>query len=149
MTADPDEEALAWSGETDPSHIEGPKPAVGKPKAGAGTTRVVELPADAAKPTTPAALLIAYGILGGVYLIYTLGWVITVQRLGAVRGASAELLTEIMFQFGEFLAIASPALWFAAVFLLTRGRKPFPRLLLLLIGVVVVLPWPFVLGAWA
>lgn len=147
MTADPDEEALAWAGDTDPSHVAGPKPEAARPEK--ATTTVVELPAEPTKPVTPAALLVAYGILAGAYLIYTLGWIVTVQRLTVVRVPSSELLTEIMFQFGEFLAIASPALWFAAVFLLTRGRKPLPRLLLLLVGIVAVLPWPFVLGAWA
>ena len=40
-----------------------------------------------------------------------------------------------MFQLGEFLAIARPALWFVAAFILTRGRKPLVRLLWLLVGV--------------
>jgi hypothetical protein len=93
-------------------------------------------------------LLITYGVLAGIFLIYTIGWVIAVQRLNAVRVASSELLSEIMFQLGEFLAIASPVIWIGAAFLLTRGRKPIVRLLWLLVGLVAVLPWPFVLGAW-
>ena len=137
MTADPDEDALAWAGDTDPSHIDAPQPRV----------EVVETPAE--KPSIPSVLLITYGILGGIYLIYTLGWVITVQRLNGARAASTEVLNAIMFQLGEFLAIASPAIWFGAAFLLTRGRKPIVRLLILLAGIIAVLPWPFVLGAWA
>jgi hypothetical protein len=130
MTAEPDEDALAWKGDepVEPTKV------------------LVE--DEPAKPGTPSLLLITYGVLGGVYLIYTIGWIITIQRLNGIRNGSTELLSEIMFQLGEFLAIASPALWLATVFLVTRDRKPILRLLGLLIGLVAVLPWPFVLGAW-
>ena len=146
MTADPDDEALAWAGETDPSHVDGP--AVERPVVKPPVVERVETPTDPAKPI-PAALLVTYGILAGVYLIYTLGWVTSILRLNAIRVPYSDPLSEIMFQLGEFLAIASPALWFAAVFLLSRGRKPLVRLLWILVGLVAVLPWPFVLGAWA
>jgi len=140
-TADPDDEALAWAGDEKP---------VGEPVTKPVVERVeTSSDGDATKPQIPAALLIAYGILGGVYLIYTLGWVTSIVRLNAVRAQFADPLSEIMFQFGEFLAIASPVVWFAGVFLLSRGRKPIVRLIWLLVGLAVVLPWPFVLGAWA
>jgi hypothetical protein len=140
MTADPDEdEATTWAGDTDPSHIAAP----------VSKAAPVEMsPADKPKPATPSMLLITYGVLGGIFLIYTAGWFAAVTRLNSVRVSSGDVLTEIMFQLGEFLAIASPAIWFGAVFLLTRGVRPIVRLLWLLAGVVVVLPWPFVLGAW-
>ena len=146
MTADP-QDGLSWGGETDPSHVDGPQAVtpLSRPAHTPSTQPATQL---AEKTQTPAALLITYGILGGAYLIYTLGWVVAVTRLNGVRGASSELLSEIMFQFGEFLAIASPALWFAAVFALTRSRKPIVRLLWILVGLVPVLPWPFVLGVW-
>lgn len=140
MAADPDEEdATTWAGDTDPSHIAAPAS-----KAAPAET----LSADKPKPATPSMLLVTYGVLGGVLLIYTAGWFAAVTRLNSVRVTSGDVLTEIMFQLGEFLAIAGPAIWFGAVFLLTRGRKPIVRLLWLLAAVVVVLPWPFVLGAW-
>ncbi len=135
------EDALVWGGETDPSHVDGPATR----SADAAGQSVVDRDD---KPQIPGVLLVIYGILGGVYLIYTLGWVITVTRLTGVRAASSELLSEIMFQLGEFLAIASPALWFVAVFALTRNRRPVVRLLWVLLGLVVVIPWPFVLGVW-
>lgn len=133
-----DDEATTWAGDTDPSHVATPAP--DEPVETAG--------AVAAKPATPPMLLVTYGVLGGIYLIYTAGWFAAVTRLDAARLTSGDLLTEIMFQFGEFLAIASPAAWFGAVFLLTRGTRLIVRLLWLLAGVIVVLPWPFVLGAW-
>jgi hypothetical protein len=138
MMSDPHEEATTWAGDTDPTHV-----AALAPPAVAQTAT-----AEVAKPAVPAALLITYGVLGGAYLLYTAGWFASIVRLNAVRASSGEALSEIMFQLGEFLAIASPLFWFGAVFLLTRDRKLIVRLLWLLAGIVVLLPWPFVLGAW-
>lgn len=125
--ADPDEEALGWAGdERDAAAV--PPPRAREPREG---------------DSIPGPLLITYGILAGLYLIYTVGWIITVTRSPT---SLPSLLGEIMFQLGEFLAIASPALWFAAVLVLTRRRKPVVRLLWFLIGLAVVVPWPFLLG---
>ena len=134
---DDDDAALAWAGDEKPAPVTGPK----------AETRIVEVAPDA-KPQMPAALLITYGILAGAYLIYTIGWVVSVQRYNATVVTSPEPLNAFMFGLGEILAMLAPALWFAAALLLTRGRKPVIRLLALLIGLVVVLPWPFVLGVW-
>lgn len=100
-------------------------------------------------PQLPAILLVTYGILGGIHLIYLAGWVIVLQRLNSISVPSSDALSEIMSQFGEALAIMSPVAWFAAAFMLTKGRRPIVRLLWLLAGLVVVAPWPYVLGAWA
>lgn len=131
MTApgrDEDEAALAWAGDEQPSARPVPAPAEAAPET---------------KPQMPAMLLITYGVIAGILLIYTVGWVVSVSRSGYT---APDPLSEIMWQFGEFLAIASPALWFGIVFLLTRHAKPLVRLLLLLLGLVLVIPWPFVMG---
>jgi hypothetical protein len=124
---DADDDALSWAGdERDAAAIAPPKER--EPRS---------------PDTLPAPLLITYGIIAGLYLIYTLGWIITITRSSTTL---PNLLGEIMFQLGEFLAIASPALWFVAVLTLTRGRKPVVRLVWLLLGLLVVVPWPFLLG---
>ena len=41
-------------------------------------------------------------------------------------------------------AIAAPALWFLASWVLTRGRAAWIRVAVLLAGVVLLVPWPFV-----
>lgn len=146
MSADPDEDALSWGGESDSTHIDAPVTAVKGPAKAAPKTEVVV--DAAAKPAVSSLQLVSYGVLAGVYLIYTIGWVVAIQRLNAVQVASSEVLNAVMFGLGEILAMASPAIWFAAAFLLTRGRKPIVRLLWVLLGLVAVLPWPFVLGAW-
>jgi hypothetical protein len=139
MTADPDEEALAWAGDSESGRGGADKTAG---EAAAPKPRVKVIVDEAPKPRTSSLLLVTYGILAGAYLIYTLGWVVAVQRLGA---SVVGVLAQLMFGLGEILAIASPAIWFAAVFLLTRGSKPLLRLVWLLVGLAVVIPWGFLL----
>ena len=138
--ADPEDDdvALAWAGDEK------------VPVAPVGDPRIVEVAPPVTKQQIPAPLLVTYGILAGAYLIYTFGWVASIVRYNdpVLRPASPEPLNAFMFGLGEILAILAPALWFAAALLLTRGRKPLVRLVVLLVGLIVVLPWPFVLGVW-
>ncbi|MBC7589658.1 MAG: hypothetical protein H7226_01265 [Salinibacterium sp.] len=126
-----DDEALEWAGD------ERADPAV----------RVVR-ERTVGQSQLPALLLVTYGIVGGIHLIYVAGWVVGLQRLNNISVSSSDALTAIMFPLGEALAIVSPMAWFAAAFLLTRGRRSIVRLLWLLAGLVVVAPWPYILGAW-
>jgi hypothetical protein len=126
---DPDddlEEGLRWDGDV-------PEP----------IAPVAVAPTEDSAPATSSALLIAYGIIAGAYLLYTVGWAIAATRLAT--GATT-ILGEFMAQFGEFLAIASPIVWFGAVLFLTRRRKPAVRLLWLVIGLLVLAPLPFIVG---
>lgn len=135
MAADRDEEALSWSGETDPTHISAP--------VAAKTAKSKSAPAAAdtqGKPLHPA-LLIIFGVLAGVYLLYAVGWVIAGFSSRVPVGG---VFFGIMYQVGEALAIASPFLWAIAVWL--RVKKPVWRMLWLLVGVVVLAPWPFIIG---
>ena len=133
MTADPDEEALSWSGETDPTHVAAPGPAAATRQL-AGD---LDARADAANPV----LLVVMGILAGVYLLYAIGWGVHAFTTPA---RAVGIFPVIMYQLGEFFSIASPFLWAAAVWLLTK--KPGWRLLWLFVGVLVLAPWPLVLG---
>ncbi|MHA6667453.1 hypothetical protein ACX3O0_01140 [Homoserinimonas sp. A447] len=134
MSRDPDD-PLSWGDETDPTHVDAP-PAV---QRNAETS-------PSASPTTSSAMLVVYGIFGGAYLLYIVGWIIAVQRDTYTQGS---LLSEIMYQFGEFLAIASPAVWFGAVLLLNRDSRAVARISWLLAGLLLVAPWPFILGGLA
>ncbi|MCY7326170.1 MAG: hypothetical protein LH605_08585 [Microbacteriaceae bacterium] len=135
MASDRDDDALTWGGESeDPSYLDGP----GSTAPTDGVDPEPAVPASA----TASALLVAYGIFGGVYLLYLIGWVISVQRDAFTASG---LFFEIMYQFGEFLAIVSPALWFGLALLLTRGRRPALRVAWLVAGIVLLAPWPFLL----
>ncbi len=114
-------------------------------------------PTEAAPPSAPAAsvaadddeapaglsnaMLLLVGVVGGVYLLYSVGWVVGGLRL---QPLASFLVADAMFLPWFVLAIAAPALWFLATWVLTRGRAAWVRVALLLAGVVLLVPWPFV-----
>lgn len=137
MRAD-DDEALTWDEVSDPTHVAVP------PET---PVRVdpVETPAVepvVPKPTTSSFLLVSYGILGGVVLLYTVGWILGIRQ---VVFASNDTLGGVASFVSQVLAVAAPVIWFGSSFVVTRGKKPIVRLLVLLLGLVATLPLPFVL----
>ncbi|WP_407358305.1 hypothetical protein LTA6_003387 [Microbacterium sp. LTA6] len=147
MTSDSDsDDALGWAGDeqspkSDPSLPRGWN-AVGKGSAKVGRIEAdgTVTPADAPAPMS-TAMLVTLGIVGGIYLLYTVGWVIGGLRL---KPLTALIVADAMFVPWFVLAIAAPALWFLTSWILTRGRATWIRLLVLLVGVVLLVPWPFV-----
>jgi hypothetical protein len=115
---------------------------------GKGSDEVGRIPADGSvsmpgeREPMGNATLITLGILGGVYLIYAIGWVIGGLRL---QGRAEYLVTDVMYQGSFWLAVLAPLLWFGTVFLLTRHTKPWVRFAWLIAGVALLLPWPFVM----
>jgi len=160
MSEEPDD-GLRWVGDEGDAPVR-PGPARPTPArkpaadaAAADTDAADALAADTDTDTDAAApgdghsasgsvLLVVYGIIAGIYLLFTIGWLI-----GVVRDpySQADLFAEIMYQLGEFLAIGAPAVWFLAAVVLTRGRPVWARLLWLALGAVLLVPWPFLLGA--
>jgi hypothetical protein len=166
MARGTDDDALAWGGDDDPTLDVGAEPAdsteaahaaasaepaalpAGYTAVGRGSDDVGRVQADGTV-TMPGerqpmgnATLITLGILGGVYLLYAIGWVIGGLRL---QGRADYLVTDIMYQGSFWLAVLSPLLWFATVFLLTLHAKPWVRIVWLIAGVALLLPWPFVM----
>jgi hypothetical protein len=160
---DEDEQALRWDGETDVSHVAGPadvpvakKPRVRDAVAPATVGPATEAPAGEAPagealgaeapgplPEISALLLVTYGILAGMYGLFVIGWIVAINRTSIVL---SDALAQLMFTVGQGLAIGAAPLWFAAVFVLTRKNRAIIRLLWLLLGLVVVAPWPAILG---
>jgi hypothetical protein len=141
-----DDEALTWDEVSDPTHVDSPpaKPASktpAEPSEPAQSSESIE-PAAAASPATSSFLLVTYGIIGGAVLLYTIGWVLGIEQ---VTLASNDVLSDITSVVAQILAIAAPVAWMAGAFVLTRGAKPIVRLLVLLAGLIVTLPLPFVL----
>lgn len=158
MSSDRPDDALSWGDEADASYVDPGRddldragadrvgtdradadPAAGDPSGAAAAARA---PGDRRR----AAVTAATGVLGGVYLMYSVGWILGLQLL-SLTGPT--LLIEIMYQFGEFLAIIASALWFATTLALTRGGRPAARLGWLALGALVLVPWPFLLGVLA
>ena len=93
---------------------------------------------------TSASALVLTGVLAGISLIWVLGWV---SVIGGSTITFTDLLGEILYQFGEFLAIASPAIWFGAVLVLGRDRPAATRIRWHALGLIATAPWPILIGA--
>lgn len=88
--------------------------------------------------------LVSYGILAGIYLLYSVAWLITVLRNPT---HIADGLGDFMFVTGLWLAVFTPAAWFGAVLWLGRGKSTWLRLGFLVVGALLFIPWPYV--TWA
>jgi hypothetical protein len=151
---DDEDEALRWEGDDDATLAPGWR-AVGTPVP---VAQPVDETADAAASADRdpddvteaadepgSAELVLLGVFGGVFLLYTLGWILTVLR---VQNPATDPVGQFMFALGLWLAVLAPALWFGVTFTLTRGR-PKARLVWMLVGAVVLLPVAFVAGVTA
>jgi hypothetical protein len=154
---DDEDEALTWAGARDPSHYETPdskltKPAKGstakslKPSVavidGSDATGVAD-DVDDERPPMSAVMLVCLGVLGGIYALYTVGWFVSWQRLVYVDTDALELTA---FRVQQVLAIVAAPLWFGVTLFFTRERRPAIRLIWLVIGALVLIPWSFALG---
>lgn len=150
MTSDSDD-ALSWDGDEQTPPAASALPtgwnAVGKGSDGVrriddDSAAVGETVADPeeSEPLSTATLLVL-GVVGGVYLLYSIGWVVGGLRLKPLANF---FVADAMFLPWFVLAIAAPALWFLATWVLTRGRAAWVRVSMLLLGVVLLVPWPFV-----
>jgi len=171
---DDDEEALTWAGARDPSLYETPEVKVVKapapkrssakstksaagPDAAAESDDVdVDVDVDADTDTDddgdelddgrPApmssAVLVCLGVLGGLFALYTAGWFVSWLKLAYSPSDALELGA---FHVQQVLAILAPPVWFVAVMLLTRRRRAAVRLLWLVIGAILLVPWPWIL----
>jgi hypothetical protein len=163
VTPDDDDDALSWAGARDPSHFETPvavvpaKPSRAERRAAKASTagdgalgaREPDETEDGASATrfgavADGAVLVSLGILGGIYLLYTVGWIISLQRLYYIASTA---LDQGAFEVQQYLAIAAPVAWFVSVIWFTRHRHPVARLIWLIVGAVLLVPWPFVLGS--
>ena len=159
MTPDPDDDALRWEGDDDPTLAPGWKtagkavPLAGVPdQATDATMRGIdgEAAAETSDTETTGASqtgsveLVVLGVLGGIYLLYTIGWFITALRTTA---PGLCIVDDAMYTLGLWLAVLAPALWLGLSFWLSAGRRS--RLLWLIGGALVLVPVPFVLGVTA
>ncbi|WP_405375720.1 MULTISPECIES: DNA polymerase III subunit gamma/tau [unclassified Microbacterium] len=93
-------------------------------------------------PTMGNAALVTLGLLGGIYLLYTVGWVIGGLRL---LDAAAFLVAAPAVVPAVWLGVLAPGLWFGSTLLLTRHSAPWKRLVALVAGALLLVPWPFIM----
>lgn len=79
-------------------------------------------------------------MLGGVYLLYTIGWLVGGLRVQTVAGL---LVSSTVSVPALVLAVAAPAVWFVTAYALTRNRATWVRFTWLAAGAVLLVPWPF------
>ena len=151
MTRESDDDALRWEGDDDPTLAPGWK-AVGAPAPARSVADDPHGERDAAASvddgeTTDAAAqtgsteLVVLGVLGGVYLLYAIGWLIT-----ALGGSPvfADPVAQFMYGLGAWFAVLAAPLWFGAVLWLASGNRR-ARLAWLIVGAVLLVPVPFLL----
>ncbi len=89
----------------------------------------------------PASVLIFYGVVGGWMLLYTVGWVTLAAQSWSV--GSATPLLDILSDVVLVLMAMSPALWMLTAIVATRGKRVVWTAVALLIGIVLLMPWPY------
>jgi hypothetical protein len=105
-----------------------------RPRATAG-------PAAADAPLGSVAL-VSLGVLGGIYLLFAFGWYLA--------GSRFQVWAYVFLQPAGYvaawgLATAAPIAWFVTVLVLAARRPVWQRVLLLVLGALVLLPWPFLM----
>ena len=105
-----------------------------------------ETPAASSEGAEPeqmsSVMLLTLGVVAGIYLLYTIGRIVGGLRLA---GTAQFLVSPVGYQAALWLAIAAPALWFVTSYVLTRGSKTWLRVVWLVGGLALLVPWPFIM----
>jgi hypothetical protein len=137
-----DDAALRWEGDEERG-LESPRRRAARSTGSADPEDLDgESQDDAEEP--PAApgergRRVAAALFAVAYLAEVVGWVFGTALLSSGAG---NLWSEVLWQFGEFLAIVSPALWYLTVLTLTRASRPLVRVGWFALGLGVLVPWP-------
>jgi hypothetical protein len=133
MGDDREDEGLSWDGGSDPTHID-----TNKADADAVADDAPEFAG------TSSGMLVLYGVFGGIYLLFTVAWLITALRTTIATGTP---LDDIMTRASSILAVVAAPAWFIASIALAAGRPSWLRVVALIVGIVVLLPWGLVTGS--
>ncbi|MFK4728263.1 DNA polymerase III subunit gamma/tau [Agromyces mediolanus] len=90
---------------------------------------------------TGSVELVVLGILGGVYLLYAVGWLIVATT---PPPELTDPVATFMYALGRWFAVLAPALWFGVTLWLCAERHR-ARLLWLVAGAILLVPIPFLL----
>lgn len=83
--------------------------------------------------------LIGIGMVAATFLLFAIGWLVAgVRLLGA--GLPIDDVAVIALTIGAALA---PPAWFVATLALTRHARTWQRFLVLILGIVLLVPWPY------
>lgn len=94
--------------------------------------------------------LVLFGVFGGMYLLYTVGWFMIAQYFSTVNSITAStsgIIGGVLQQAIFWIAAFAPAGWFLASVYLARNKKAWFLPVALFIGLIVLLPLPlFIVG---
>lgn len=134
---DSDEEALSWGPVgNDTSYLE--TPVDDEPASAPDLDDDDELPDG----VLSSSMLVVHGVFGAILLLFTIAWL---KSIGSVAPSFDSGLASLMWTIGTWLAVAAPAIWFVGTILLTGS--PRARVVSFVVGVVLLVPWPFLIGA--
>jgi hypothetical protein len=165
----PDDDALSWDGDEE-RVSRPPEPRASRPRertlprgwraVGRGSDAVStsngdeDADGDATGPEHAArheaapvgnAALVGFGVLGGVYALFVIGWGIGGFRLRDSIQATTGAVADVMFQAALWLALLAPVIWFLVTLYATRHAPRWQRFAGLAVGVLLLVPWPFVM----
>lgn len=104
--------------------------------------------ADPSDGLSSVALMLL-GVFGGLTLLYTWGWFEVARAYSLVNSITASgsgLVGGILQQIIFWVAPLAPATWFLTAFLMNRQRGAFPLGVALLLGAILTLPYPMLVG---
>lgn len=151
MSRSEDDDAFRWDGDDDPTLSVTPEELVSESTvvAEGSLDEPAPAPEPEPEPEQPNGIgnvaLVAYGVFGGVYALWTVGWILGALRLRDRIETVSEAVADFMFQGSMVLGILAPAIWFLTVLAGTRGKSAWQRFLWLGLGILVLIPWPFVM----
>ena len=131
----------------------GPEPLRPEPSREASSSRHPEtaaVDADADADADHAAPLgnvglVGIGMVAATFLLFAIGWLVAGFRLRDL-GLPIPDVTLLALTVGAALA---PLVWFVTVLALPRAWRTWQRFLMLILGIVLLVPWPFLsLGAF-
>ena len=98
-----------------------------------------------AAPEEPRSLArgAATVLFAAIYLAIVVGWILSAQITGST---ATDVFSQVAWQFGEFVAIISGALWFLAVLTITAESRTLVRVGWFALGVGILVPWPVLLA---
>jgi hypothetical protein len=138
MTDPSDDDALTWDGDDALAAPKRPAPLIDDRRT------------DGARVSGGGFALVVLGVLGGIAVLETAFWIRSAFELQIAAsldpgaGTPVELLAFALNLAGRVLAVLAPVVWFAAV--AWRVRVPSRRLALLVLGALLLVPWPAILA---
>ncbi|MDA3147878.1 hypothetical protein JSO19_10875 [Leucobacter sp. UCMA 4100] len=94
-------------------------------------------------------VLMLLGVFGGLYLLYTWGWLEIAKAYSSINQAAASgsgIVGSFLQQFIFWLAPFAPLVWFVTSLKLTKKAGHLALAVALILGVVILVPLPMLYG---